>query len=86
MSAYISRDAAIDALTRRIGARDKALHEVMELIPKCAKAGRYGDVTELATEAIGYAYTRCAYKDMLGVVKSMPVKGECERGGSNAQH
>ena len=74
MSDYISRNAVIDILTRRIGAREKALHEVMALIPKCVKAGRYGDVAELATEAIGYAYSRCAYREMLRIVKSMPVK------------
>lgn len=75
MSDYlISRNAVIDALTRRIGTREKALHEVMELIPKCVKAGRYGDVAELATEAIGHAYSRCAYREMLRIVKSMSVK------------
>ena len=77
MSDYISRNAVIDMLTRHIGAREKALHEVMALIPKCVKAGRYGDVAELATEAIGYAYSRCAYREMLRIVKSMPVK-RCE--------
>lgn len=81
MSDYISRSAVIDALTRRIGTRDKSLHEVMGLIPKCAKAGRYGDVAELATEAIGYAYSRCAYKEMLRLVKSVPVKDMCEGKG-----
>ena len=77
MSDYISRNAVIDILTRRIGAREKALHEVMALIPKCVKAGRYGDVAELATEAIGYAYSRCAYREVLRIVKFMPVK-RCE--------
>ena len=77
MSDYIRRNAVIDMLTRHIGAREKALHEVMALIPKCVKAGRYGDVAELATEAIGYAYSRCAYREMLRIVKSMPVK-RCE--------
>lgn len=82
MSDYISRNAVIDMLTRRIGTRDKSLHEVMALIPKCVKAGRYGDVAELATEAIGYAYSRCAYREVLRVVKSMRAKdtrGEVER-------
>ena len=78
MSDYISRNAVIDMLTRHIGAREKALHEVMALIPKCVKAGRYGDVAELATEAIGYAYSRCAYREVLRVVKSMRAKGICE--------
>ena len=74
MSDYISRNAVIDMLTRHIGAREKALHEVMALIPKCVKAGRYGDVAELATEAIGYAYSRCAYREVLRVVRSMRAK------------
>lgn len=73
----ISRNAVIDMLTRRIGTREKALHEVMALIPKCVKAGRYGDVAELATEAIGYAYSRCAYREVLRVVKSMRAKDMC---------
>lgn len=73
----ISRNAVIDELTRRIGASDNALHEVMTIIPRCAKAGRYGDVAEFATEAIGHAYSRCAYREMLRIVKSMPVK-RCE--------
>lgn len=80
----ISSNAVIDELTRCIGASDNALHEVMTIIPRCAKAGRYGDVAEFATEAIGYAYERCAYKNMLRMVKSMCVKGVCERGDSNA--
>lgn len=78
----ISRNAVIDMLTRRIGTREKALHEVMALIPTCVKAGKYGDVAELATEAIGYAYSRCAYREVLRVVKSMRAKdmrGEMER-------
>ena len=76
----ISSNAVIDELTRRIGARDYALHEVMTIIPRCAKVGRYGDVAEFATEAIGYDYERRGYKDLLRVVKSMRVKGVCERG------
>lgn len=78
----ISRNAVIDMLTRRIGTREKALHEVMALIPECVKAGRYGDVAELATVAIGYSYSRCAYREVLRVVKSMRAKdmrGEVER-------
>ena len=73
----ISRNAVINKLTRRIGESDNALHDVMTIIPRCAKAGRYGDVAEFATEAIGYAYSRSAYREMLRIVKSMPVK-RCE--------
>lgn len=84
--ALISRNAVIDVLTFRLGLIDKALHEAMSLVPDYVKAGRYGDVAEVCTEAIGFAYTRDAYKLMLRVVKSMPVRGECERGDSDAQH
>lgn len=84
--ALISRKAVIDELTFRLGLSDKALHEAMSLVPDYVKAGRYGDVVEVCTEGIGFAYTRGAYKRMLRVVKSMPVKGVCERGGSDAQH
>lgn len=82
----ISKAAVIEELTFRLGLSDKALHEAMSLVPDYVKAGKYGDVAEVCTEAIGFAYTRGAYKRMLRVVKSMPVKGECERGDSNAQH
>lgn len=84
--ALISRGDVIEELTIRLGLSDKALHEAMALVPDYVKAGRYGDVAEVCTEAIGFAYTRGAYKLMLRVVKSMPVKGECEGGDSNAQH
>lgn len=82
--ALISRSAVIEELTFRIGLSDEALHEAISLVPDYVKAGRYGDVTGVCTEAIGIAYTRGAYKRMLRVVKSMPVKGVCERGDSNA--
>nr|DAL21709.1 MAG TPA_asm: hypothetical protein [Caudoviricetes sp.] len=82
----ISRKAVIDELTFRLGLSNKALHEAMSLVPDYVKAGRYGDVAEVCTEVIGFAYTRGAYKLMLRMVKSMPVKGECGRGDSNAQH
>ena len=84
--ALISRSAVIEELTFRLGLSDKALHEAISLVPDYIKAGRYGDVAEVCTEAIGYVYTRGSYKRMLRVVKSMPVKGECERGDSDAQH
>jgi hypothetical protein len=80
----ISRNAVIDELTFRLSLNDKALHEAMSHVPDYVKAGRYGNVAEVCTEAIGFAYTRGAYKRMLRVVKSMPVKGECERGDSDA--
>lgn len=82
----ISRKAVIDELTFRLGLSDKALHEAMLLVPDYVKAGRYGDVAEVCAEAIGFAYTHGAYQRLLRVVKSMPVKGACERGGSDAQH
>lgn len=82
--ALISRSAVIEELTFRIGLSDKALHEFISLVPDYVKAGRYGDVAEVCTEAIGFAYARGAYKRLLRVVKSMPVKGGCERGDSNA--
>ena len=82
----ISRKDVIDKLTFSLGLSDKALHEAMALAQDYVEAGRYGDVSEVCTEAIGFAYTRGAYERMLRVVKSMPVKGECERGDSDAQH
>ena len=84
--ALISRSAVIEELTFRLGISDKSLHEAISLVPDFVKAGRYGDAAEVCTEAIGFAYTRGAYKLMLRVVKSMPVKGECERGDTDAQH
>lgn len=84
--ALISRRDVIEELTFRLGMSDKALNEAMSLVPDYVNAGRYGDVAEVCTEAIGFAYTRGAYKRMLRVVKSMPVKGACERGDSDAQH
>lgn len=82
--ALISRNAVIEELTFRFLLSDKALHEAMSLAPDYVKAGRYGDVVEVCTEAIGFAYTLGAYKRMLRVVKSTPVKGVCERGDSDA--
>lgn len=82
----ISRSAVIEELTFRLGLSDKALDEAISLVPDYVKAGRYGDVAEVCTEAIGFAYASGAYKRMLRLVKSMSVKGVCERGDSNAQH
>lgn len=82
----ISSKAVIDELTLRLGLSDKGLHEAMAAVPDYVKAGQYGNVAEVCSEAICFAYTCGAYKRMLRVVKSMPVKGVCERGDSNAQH
>lgn len=73
----ISRNAVIEALTFRIGVCDKAIDREMSLTADYSRAGMV---------AMNYAYARRAYMRMLRVVKSMPVKGECERGDSDAQH
>lgn len=82
----ISRADVVEELTRRIGLSDRALQQAMGLVPDYAKHGRYGDVAEVSTDVIGFAYARSAYKTMLSMVKSMPVRGELEGGGNNAQH
>ena len=82
----ISRNAVIDELTRRIGACDMALRELDRQANDYFSRDFYGGLVHVAADAIGYAYNRSMYTDMLRVVKSMPVKGECERGDSNAQH
>lgn len=73
----ISRNAVIESLTLRIGVCDRAIHREMSLPADYSKAGQV---------AMSYAYARRAYMRILRVVKSMPVKGECERGDSDAQH
>lgn len=82
----ISRKAVIDELTCRIGACDMALQNVEKQVCNYFAKGWYGGLANAASEAIGYAYNRSICVDMLRVVKSMPVRGECERGGSDAQH
>lgn len=82
----ISRNAVIEELTLRLGISDNALHKAMGLVPDYVKAGRYGDAVEICAEVIGLAYTCGAYKRMLRAVKSISARGECEGGGSNAQH
>lgn len=73
----ISRNAVIEELTFRIGVCDEAIHREMSLPADYSKAGQV---------AMNYAYARLAYMSVLRAVKSVPVKGVCERGDSDAQH
>lgn len=73
----ISRNAVIEELTFHIGVCDKAIHREMSRPADYSKAGQV---------AMSYAYARTAYMCALRAVKSMPVKGVCERGDSDAQH
>lgn len=73
----ISRNDVIEAITHRIGICDEIIHKEMRLPAEYSKAGQV---------AMNYACAQYAYKRMLRMVKSMPVKGECERGDSDAQH
>lgn len=73
----ISRNDVIEAITHRIGICDEIIHTEMRLPAEYSKAGMV---------AMNYAYARRAYMRALRMVKSMPVKGECERGDSDAQH
>lgn len=82
----ISRDGVIKELTSRIGVCDMALLELDRQAKDYFSRGFYGGLANIAAEAIGYAYNRSMCVDMLRVVKSMPVKGVCERGDSDAQH
>jgi hypothetical protein len=82
----ISRNAVIDELTLRIGVCDIALVELNKQAEDYFSRGFYGGLAKVAADAIGCAYKRSMCTDMLRVVKSMPVKGICERGDSDAQH
>ena len=82
--ALISRNEVINELTIRIGACDIALVELNKQAEDYFSRGFYGGLAKVAADAIGYAYNRSMCTDMLRVVKSMPVKGVCERGDSNA--
>lgn len=82
----ISRNGVIKELTSRIGACDMALLELDKQAKDYFSRGFYGGLTNIAAAAIGYAYNRSMCVDMLRVVKSMSIKGVCERGGSDAQH
>lgn len=73
----ISRNAVIEALTFRIGVCDEAIHREMR---------HPADYSKAEQVAMNYACARRAYMSVLGVVKSTPVKGVCERGDSDAQH
>lgn len=80
----ISRYGVIKELTARIGACDMALQEVDRQAKDYFSRGFYGGLAKVAADAIGYSYNRSMCVDMLRVVKSMPVKGVCERGDSDA--
>lgn len=82
----ISRNGVIKELTARIGACDMALRELDRQANDYFSRSFYGGLAHVAADAIGYAYNRSICVDMLREVKSMPVKGVCERGDSNAQH
>lgn len=82
----ISRSAVIDELIDRICACDRSLLELDRKAKDYFSRGFYGGLANIAADAIGYAYNRSMCVDMLRVVKSMPVKGVCERGDSDAQH
>lgn len=82
----ISRNEVINELTSRIGACDMALLELDRQAKDYFSRGFYGGLAHIAADAIGYAYNRSMCVDMLRVVKSMSVKGVCERGDSDAQH
>lgn len=73
----ISRNDVIEMITHRIGICDEIIHKEMRLPAEYGNAGMV---------AMNNAYARRAYMRVLRMVKSMPVKGECERGDSDAQH